>query len=342
MKLGGLPFHGKTRNKLPFSYVTYSSRFVLSKNYFIMKNIQFITDYSPHSRQVFHYALHLAHHFGATLTATHIFAPVFPAAVDDFTEMPGLNAGDQLEKFLNTEWDRERERMGYFLQEHTPREFKDVPIRKEIGYGHPADEILRMQESIAFDLVVMGMNTRDTFVKNLIGATALSMIDHAKIPILLIPPTAQFQGIQRILFPTSLHLVELNMVDFLLEWTRAFQAKLFCFHTHFTDAKEGDDFSDCLIAAKQQFSAAMKREEVEFVVIEGKRKELAENIEKETGLLNADLLVMQTHNRGLFSHLFEESTTKEVASDVFVPVLVLKGTGFQLPSKRLETRAKVA
>lgn len=57
-------------------------------------------------------------------------------------------------------------------------------------------------------------------------------------------------------------------------------------------------------------------------------KELIKDIEKETGLLDADLLVMQTHHRNLLAHIFEESTTKTVASDVFIPVLVLKTDWF--------------
>lgn len=306
-----------------------------------MKNIQFLTDYSWHSRQVYHYALHMAHHFGATVTVTHVFAPHFPTALDEFSETPGHDAGDQLEKYLDTQWDKERERMDYFIQEHTPKAFKDVPLKKEIGYGHPVEEICRMHEAFPYDLVVMGMNSRDSIMNNLLGSTALGMIDEANIPVLLIPPTAQFLGIRRILFPTNLHPEELKIIDYLLQWARAFHSKLFCFHLHPTDPQMVDEFNKYYSPAKIQFQGAFDRDELEFVVIEGKQKQLVESIEKETGLLDADLLVMQTHHRNLFSHLFEESTTKTVASDVYIPVLVLKEAWFEKRANSSIAKAKI-
>ncbi|MEZ4933214.1 MAG: hypothetical protein R2788_13970 [Saprospiraceae bacterium] len=87
------------------------------------------------------------------------FRPHFPTALNEFPETPGHDAGDQLEKYLDTQWDKERERMDYFIQEHTPKAFKDVPLKKEIGYGHRVEEICRMHESFPYDLVVMGMNS---------------------------------------------------------------------------------------------------------------------------------------------------------------------------------------
>ncbi|MBI1225980.1 MAG: hypothetical protein GC192_12160 [Bacteroidetes bacterium] len=296
--------------------------------YLTMKNIQFLTDYSDHSRQVYQYALHLALHFEATVTVTHIFAPHYPTAMIDMPDIPSDNAADQIEKYLDTQWDKERERMDYFITDHTPKQFKDVVVKKEIGYGNVGEEILRMQTHFACDLIVMGMEKQNSLASKLLGSTALNMIDHANIPVLLIPHTAQFEGIKRILFPTSLHPTELKIVRYLLEWTRAFNAKLICFHAHSNNHKESDDFTNGLHLAKKQFEAAIERDEVDFVVIEAHTDGLVAAIEAEMGIVNADLLVMRTHHRGMFAHLFEESTTKTVVSEVFVPVLVLKGAIF--------------
>lgn len=298
-----------------------------------MKNIQFLTDYSSHSVQVYHYALQLAHQFGATLTAVHVFTPDLPEAVHELPKIAGSEAADQFERYVDAKWDKERERMDYFIQEHTPATLRDVPLQKELAFGHPNEEILRLQENTDFDLAIMGLNSSNSFANNLFGDTALAMIDRAKLPVMLIPPKVKFQGIRRILFPTCLRPVEIKITNYLLEWTKAFQGKLVCFHECFIDAKKPDDFTAGMLAVKRQMEPAVARGDMEFSVIEGKQKELAEHIESELAKLDADLLVMQTHRRGAFAHLFGDSTTKEVASDVFVPLLVVKDEWFE----RIET-----
>ena len=46
------------------------------------------------------------------------------------------------------------------------------------------------------------------------------------------------------------------------------------------------------------------------------------NILRAVDTQHADLVVMQTHRRTWWRHILEESTTKDIASEVFIPILI--------------------
>lgn len=53
--------------------------------------------------------------------------------------------------------------------------------------GHPADEIISYLKNDGINLVVLGSHGRSGFVEFIIGSTSKKVLEHSKIPVLIIP-----------------------------------------------------------------------------------------------------------------------------------------------------------
>jgi nucleotide-binding universal stress UspA family protein len=289
-----------------------------------MKKIQFLTDYSRYSQQVWHYTLHLAHHFEATVYATHIFHPDYTQAIAEFSKIEGDDAHDQLKNFIGQHQEEEEKKLDNFVNTLSPPELQHVSVVKAVVYGSPAEEILRLHNMMQFDLVIMGLNTNPTIDSNVIGNTAQAIINQSNIPILLIPPRATYQHIRRIVLPTHHLQEELETLNYLLEWTTALHAKLFCYHLKTAEESENDDLTITDLLTIENIYLAYKEDELAFSFSEGAKKDLIHHIEKMTSVLNADILALTTHKIGFFQKVFTTNPVKTIAADLSIPVLILK------------------
>ena len=290
-----------------------------------MKNILYLTDYSRYSQQVFRYALELAHHFKASVTLAHVYAPLMPASPVNFEEMMDYGPSPSPETQAVAQWDRERERLEYFAANHTPNAYKDVPFFFELPAGHPVPEIVRLQQEKHFGLTVMGLNSAGNLSHLVLGRVASGMIDRSASPLLLVPPTADYHGIKRILFATDLREDDLPIINGLLEWAKAFQASLTCLWavdpeglSPHSEKKETAEASIKKLRATEAFQSG----ELDFSMIESNKENFEKNILRAVDTQHADLVVMQTHRRNWWRHILEESTTKDIASEVFIPILI--------------------
>ena len=67
-------------------------------------------------------------------------------------------------------------------------EGKPLEVRSELVMGHPADEILRFTEEIDVDLIIMATHGHSGVSRWLRGSVADRVLDHARVPVLLVRP----------------------------------------------------------------------------------------------------------------------------------------------------------
>jgi nucleotide-binding universal stress UspA family protein len=132
-------------------------------------------DHSDNSRRALEYTLKLAKIHGSKVTILHVVEPL-PSAPDTQIAAHALDAVGEYDaqKFLDTI--AERARTEYQIK-------PDVIWR----VGHPAKIILEIAEhSIAADLIVMGSRGLGGFKEMLLGSVSHSVVNHAKIPVLIV------------------------------------------------------------------------------------------------------------------------------------------------------------
>ncbi len=77
-----------------------------------------------------------------------------------------------------------------------------IQVESLIHLGHPAEEIIRLTEERPFDLIVMGTREHhDRVSRFLVGSTALRVVEHASLPVVLARGTVR--PIRRILLCES-------------------------------------------------------------------------------------------------------------------------------------------
>ena len=106
-------------------------------------------------------AVLLARTLNARLTVMTVIADLAPLA--------GMARRPDMAKVASDYQKMERDQFEQFIKGF---DFHDVTWDKEVHYGHPADEIVRLATEAKYDLVVMGSTGRSGLPRILLGSTA--------------------------------------------------------------------------------------------------------------------------------------------------------------------------
>lgn len=167
-----------------------------------MKTILVPTDFSVSAQNAAYYALHMARDLSADMMLCHAFT--VPAQVADqpldwpLYEYETMQASTvkQLELFagkLKAELKNDPEGKGAFLPA--------LSCASEVGAL--SDLIHKLVKDTQQNMVVMGMTGMSAVVRFFLGSVSQQLINHAQVPVLLIPPHTKFVPIKRIAFATD-------------------------------------------------------------------------------------------------------------------------------------------
>ena len=158
-------------------------------------------DYSAHSDRALQWGASLAEKYGAQLLLLHVIS----RASEDLSER-GAERPDTLLPFAldNPSVYRapgaQEEVMSVDLVELAQSDLKDLAMAKlnenlsvspTVGVGEPAEEILRVAQEEAVDLIVMGTHGRTGLRHVLVGSVAEAMMRIAPCPVFTVKAAAQ-------------------------------------------------------------------------------------------------------------------------------------------------------
>jgi nucleotide-binding universal stress UspA family protein len=144
-----------------------------------IRRIVYATDYSDAARKGIHYAAELARTFGAEMTVLHV--------MDRFEQW-----GSELLGHLPDDVTKTREVATAKVRQLAALEqTADLKIRTAVIEGTPFREIVRFAESDRADLIVLGIQSKSTLERAMLGATAERVIRSSPVPVLSIPVAAQ-------------------------------------------------------------------------------------------------------------------------------------------------------
>ena len=71
-----------------------------------------------------------------------------------------------------------------------------MQLEERMEYAVIADDINKICEETDADLIVMGITGTSKIEEVLIGSTAISVVKHTKIPVIIVPPDASYSSIK--------------------------------------------------------------------------------------------------------------------------------------------------
>ncbi len=274
-----------------------------------MKKILFPTEFSDHASEAFKFAQDLAYFFKADLIVMHAFGK------------PGYRMNTPLS--IEAREEKVIEKMVAFVTDHLNEDYQeDIQVNYITKVGYPAEAILKVAMEEDVDLIIMGMTGKTNAIGNLMGSVALKVLNKAESPILLIPATAKFIGIDNIVYTTNFEFRDLGAINYLRKWAEVYNAPVHCLHV--TGAAEnGLTVMKRMNILKTTYKG---KTDLHFDLVEG---DFRTEIEKFATQKKADIVAMMAHKGNLISRIMNNSSVDGVARRISLPLLVLKDDAYE-------------
>ncbi len=181
-----------------------------------MKTILVPTDYSDTANNALQYAVGLAEFCHANIILLHAYQIPVPTG-----EVPVMMISPQ-------DLDKDNAmRIHKLERELVSQTSGSLKFESVVRAGFASDEIIDTAKEKNADLIVMGVTGGNKLEEILMGSSTISVIRHAKTPVLVIPKDARFKKIQKIVLAYDYHdEMKEDVMKKLKEFVQLFKAKV--------------------------------------------------------------------------------------------------------------------
>lgn len=276
-----------------------------------MKKILVPTDFSQNSKNALRAALGLAAKTGAQVEVLHVntaaaYAPVLPdyyvaeaAAVEEYATVVANDL-----RMLKREMTEDKAFAGVALE-----------TRIEEGFLHTT--MNEIAEEDGCDLVVMGTKGATGAVEFFVGSNTEKVIRTSICPVLAVPETAQDFNPRTVVLATTLRPDQAVAFEMVVAWQQIFD---FDVKILYLNNPGGFDSMAAIESAEAEFRKAYGLKNADLFTASNTFDE-EKSILKFADGIEADLIVMATHQRRGISHLMFGSLTEDTANHSDIPVL---------------------
>jgi nucleotide-binding universal stress UspA family protein len=272
------------------------------------------TDFSPNAYNAAQYAIALAADLKATrLIIYNAFQPYVP-------EDPELSM-IPLQMDINEFQDLSMNGLLKMKEKLEPGVPSTLQVEYESEYNIARVGIVDACEKYNAELIVMGISGAETKLEeSLIGSTAVDVSRLSHKPVIIVPESASYTGIKKILMVVDFKKVEQTTpVDEIKKILDVTQAHLDVLHVAVND----NDAEKDLIEEKKLFDSFFASYDVTYHFIKG---------DNFTDVVNAfaignksDIIIVIPKKHGLLEHIFKRSHSKALAFHSDLPVLNIHG-----------------
>ncbi|GAA4746298.1 universal stress protein [Flavisolibacter ginsenosidimutans] len=272
-----------------------------------MKKIFIATDFSPASHTAAVYGMQLARAMQAAVILFSAYEVSHPTGALN-VQASRLAAMEETKKRLADEADRLVAGNGGQLE----------IVCEE---GVPAAAILAVAKEKSADLLVVGMTGGGNRLKKLFGSTATSLVNHLKMPLIVVPAGANFTSPKNVLYVSDVFLdTIISGIDQMKWLTDFFGTKLFVVRVVKNSYEEVLESVNTPQNLRKELKAM--KASFSFPVNENIADGLEEFISEQT----VDLMVMVPHKHEWLERLFVKSKTEDTAFHTHTPILMLPDT----------------
>ncbi|REE80642.1 nucleotide-binding universal stress UspA family protein [Lutibacter oceani] len=204
-------------------------------------------------------------------------------------------------------------------------EFKELPFLKGLEvedavHFHKAyDGIISESKKHNVDLIVMGSQGASGLEEILVGSNTEKVVRNSDIPVLVIKKDIEKFKIENIVFASNFHFENRKVFQKILDFASKFNAKLHLLKINtINNFETTKDSSDAIRSFISDFDLG------DFTL------NIYNDISIEAGILNfsklidADIILLNTHGRRGLAHLFNGSIGEDLANHAKLPVVTFK------------------
>lgn len=283
-----------------------------------INNILFPTDFSETAQNAFRYCLCLADHYAAEITLLHVIYPEY-----EMLDLPVMAV-----KATRDKAEAGRNALSSFIElgvGQVQEQLLGEPIvHIQVEVGTPVAVIMQQTKQQQPDLIIMGTKGEHNALEKTLGSVTTGVIEEAGCPVIVIPEHAAWKAPQIVAFAT-----DLSEADPYHVWRSA--QMLAPFHplmhvVHIANDKTGNlDRGVNLLEVEDFFNRhGNNTPALQITFHELKRESVTSGLEEFIDTYEIDMLVMFAPKHTWLDRMFKASTTKKMAHDAPVPLLLLK------------------
>lgn len=266
-----------------------------------IQKILILVDVPEKLQQLLTYGLPLAHQFGAQLWIQYAY-DIPPELVGEVHI-----SKDTLEKCESVVFETiaSVEKALNIWQDHSPYVV--------ISVGNLVHKMNQLIDQENMDLVLVGNRRGGGWLNHVFENNTIDVIRHAHCPVLSVPETAVFYTFQRIALAADLKLIKENILYWLLDFIKVFQAQTDVVHISNTPED----------ASRMEFLLDRPLQTVPHQFFNMLSKNIGEGIEQHVAQYHNDLVVLIPRDHPFLDRLFHKSITRQVAYHTQVPLLTI-------------------
>jgi nucleotide-binding universal stress UspA family protein len=200
-------------------------------------------------------------------------------------------------------------------------ELPNVPITTEIREGVPEDVILTYAKERDPMLIIMGTRGKDQKESDLIGSVTAEIIDRSRQPVLAVPenvPLSIFEQELNVAFVNSIDEKDLIAFEKMMQLLTPFKKKIF--FTQIVPRKENNGNEKLIAKLRDYVKHHYPLFKPEYGTI--KEADLLAELESYIQKQRIGLMVINSHKRNIFTHLFNPSIAHKMIFHSDTPMLV--------------------
>ncbi len=272
-----------------------------------MKTILIATDFTEASRNAAVYGLELAVAFNATVVLFSSYQEI-PVPV---TESPVIVTPADMKKYIQQLLEQEVKIINTGSR---------VAIETLTREGAAADTILEIAAEKNAGLIIAGMKEGGKGIRKMLGSTATALAGKTRIPLVIVPEKARYVEVSSIALANESDLdphADNHMLDLIQEITARFHSKVYLVRVARDRVKAAYE----TLNRPFKLIRMMHTPGLPYGTIEGRNIPEALNHFIEGYHIN--MLAMLPHHRSLFEKWFSKSTTRSMAFETHIPLLIL-------------------
>lgn len=278
-------------------------------------------DFSDYSVNACRYAIGLADKLNAAIKLMHVYYnPVinsmpltdtyyYQVNMDEIIREIELRAKNNMEEFYQD-----------LKKQIEDKGISGVKLDYALQRGIASEEILKKSTDYKPDVIIIGTRGAGEQENDLIGSVTTKIMENSKVPVLIIPEDAIYEGIHtiNILYVTDFDDSDILSIKKLLRLMSPFDIRLYCMHVGSNDEAPLDKAK--MNGLHEEIKQLCPDRDIECQIIEGKNALKA--IQAYIREKNIDILSMVTHKQGLLARLFKPDMARRVLFHTNTPFLV--------------------
>jgi len=198
---------------------------------------------------------------------------------------------------------------------------KNKNVIRSILFDKPSEGILRYNEKINADLIIMGSIGHTKIEELLIGSNTEKVIQTSKTPVLIVKKDQENFRLKNLVFASEFK--ERENIDLplskLINLTKKFKSNF-----HLLKINTPSHFENTLISKKKMQSFAEKYSLSKYTINSHNDTSINEGIINFSNDVSGDIIAIESLGRSNLSHLINRSITKYISKTATQPVIIFR------------------